>query len=156
MRRSGAAAMIARSSERMRSSALSANPRSRIGASAGAWGVSKRSGIGLRRSFRIMEDHAQGMPAAGPQPAHAMPHVYTIGAARPLHRSVMHGENDSIALPKRHDFGARLHARPLFGEHELAAREVPARFRQQDRHLQRERQLAIEILVQAVDRKSTR
>ena len=43
-----------------------------------------------------------------------------------------------------------LHARPLLGQHELAAVEIRARLRQQDRDLQREDMLAVEILVQAV------
>jgi hypothetical protein len=35
-------------------------------------------------------------------------------------------EGDSITLPKGHDLGAALHARPLFGQDELAACEVLA------------------------------
>ena len=51
---------------------------------------------------------------------------------------------------ERHDLAARLHARPLLDQHELAAFEVPRRVAQQDRGLQREDQLAVEIAMQAV------
>jgi hypothetical protein len=50
-----------------------------------------------------------------------------------------------------YDRGARLHARALFGQDELAAVEVLAGFGQQHRDLQREDVLAIEILMQAVE-----
>ena len=79
-----------------------------------------------------------------------MAHVDAIDAARALHRAVMHREDHRIALRERHDLGARLHARALLGQHELAAGEILARRRQQHRRLQRKDVLAIEILMQAV------
>ncbi len=45
---------------------------------------------------------------------------------------------------------ARLLARTLLGQHELAAREFTARRRKQNRHLERKHLVAVEILVQAV------
>ena len=51
---------------------------------------------------------------------------------------------------ERHDLALRLRARPLLDEQELAAGEVFARRAQQHRQLQREDQLAVEVLVQAV------
>ena len=62
----------------------------------------------------------------------------------------MDREDDGIALAQRHDLGARLHARALLGQHEFAAGEVPAGLGQQDRDLEREDVLAVEVLVQAV------
>ena len=38
-----------------------------------------------------------------------------------------------------------MHPRPLFGEHKLAAREIPARFRKQDRDLKGNGDVAIEV-----------
>jgi hypothetical protein len=38
---------------------------------------------------------------------------------------VMHGKGDRIAPRERHHFGSRLHAWPLFGQHEFAAGEIP-------------------------------
>jgi len=59
-------------------------------------------------------------------------------------------EDDAVAAAERHDLDARLHARALLGEDEFAAGERDARLGKQDRHLQRKRQLAVEILVKAV------
>ena len=63
----------------------------------------------------------------------------------------MNREQDGIALLQGDDFDAALHARALFGQHKFAAAEIPARLRQQHRHLQRECQLAIQILMQTVE-----
>jgi hypothetical protein len=56
----------------------------------------------------------------------------------------MDREDHAFALPERDDLDARLHARPLLGEHELAAGEIGARLGEQDRYLQGEDALAIE------------
>ena len=82
--------------------------------------------------------------------ADAVAHVDAVDAARALHRPVMHRKDHAFALAQRHDLHARLHARPLLGQHELAAGEVASRIGQQDRELQREDVLAVKILVQAV------
>ena len=64
---------------------------------------------------------------------------------------LMDGEGHGIALPQRHDLGAALHARALFGQDELAAGEVHAGLGEQNRDLDRECEIAIEILVEAVE-----
>jgi hypothetical protein len=51
---------------------------------------------------------------------------------------------------ERHDLAARLHARPLLDQQELAALEVAAGLAQQDRGLDREDEVAVEVAVQAV------
>src|ERR1700739_358895 len=78
-------------------------------------------------SFRIVKDHAYGMAVAGAYPAHAMAQVNTVGAARPLHRAMMHSKGDRISLRERHHFGARLHTRPLLGQHEFATSKIAPR-----------------------------
>jgi hypothetical protein len=70
---------------------------------------------------------------------------------RSLHRPVMNREGDGVALLEGHDLRAALHTRPLLGQHELAAREVLSRLREQNDDLDRERELAVEILVKAVE-----
>ena len=55
----------------------------------------------------------------------------------------MNRESHRIPLPKGHDLGAALHARPLFGQDELAAGEVFARLREEDRDLDRKCEIAI-------------
>jgi hypothetical protein len=47
---------------------------------------------------------------------------------RALHRPMMHGEHHSVSLSEGYDFGARLHSRPLLGQYEFSAREIPIRF----------------------------
>lgn len=63
----------------------------------------------------------------------------------------MHSEGNGVALRERNHFGAGLHARALLGQHELAAGEIASRLGQEDRDLEREHVLAIEILMQAVE-----
>ena len=98
-----------------------------------------------------MKDDSYSVAHARPHSAHAVAKVDAVIALRPLHGAIMHGEDHGIALRKRHDFGATLPARPLFGQDELASAEIPARLRQQDRDLDREGELAVEILVQAIE-----
>ena len=90
------------------------------------------------------------MTVTGADLADAMAQINPVEAARPLYRPVMHSKSHRIALPERHHFGPRLHSRPLLGQHEFATGEIAARFRQQDRDLQREHMLAVEVLMQAV------
>src|SRR3546814_7374583 len=52
------------------------------------------------------------------------------------YRPRIHRENHRVALRQRHDRGARLHPRPLLGQHEFAAGEILPRRRQQHRDLQ--------------------
>ena len=63
----------------------------------------------------------------------------------------MHRKDHRVTALERHHLGAALHARALLGEHEFAAGEILARFGQQDRHLQRKGERAVEVLMQAVE-----
>ena len=63
----------------------------------------------------------------------------------------MNGEGDGIALVKWNDFDAALHARALLGQHKIAAGEIVARLGKQNRDLDREGEVAVEILVQAIE-----
>ena len=87
---------------------------------------------------------------AGTHPAHPMTQVDAIAAARASHWPMMHRKNHAVPLTERHNLRARLHARPLLGEHEFAAREVSSRRLEQESGLKREHVFPIEILVQAV------
>lgn len=68
-----------------------------------------------------------------------------------LYRAVMDCEGHCIALPERHHFGPALHPRALFRQHEFATGKIAPRFGQKERNLDREGQIAIEILMQAVE-----
>src|SRR6185312_304723 len=116
-----------------------AKPRSSTAPSASSWrGSSNRSGS-------IMEDNAESQPLAGAQTADAVTHGGAGCAARAWNRPMIDREDDGVALRQRHHLRPRLHARPLLGQHELAAGEVLAGPGQQDRHLQREDMLAIQV-----------
>ena len=101
-------------------------------------------------SLGVMKDDAERMAMAGAQTAHAMPHVHPIDAPRALHRPMMDREDHAFALLERDHLGARLHARTLLGQHELAAGEVVAGAGEQERDLERKDMLAVKVLVQAI------
>src|SRR3569623_1741446 len=90
-------------------------------------------GARLRSLFRVVDEDAVRVPQPRAHAADAMAQVDAIIALRAFDRPVMNREDDGIALPERHDFGAALHARPLLGQHKLDAGEVFVRTRQQDR-----------------------
>ncbi len=69
---------------------------------------------------------------------------------RSLHRPVTHRKDHPVPQPERHDVDPRLLARPLLREHELAAREIATRHREQQGDLQREDVLTVDVLMQAV------
>jgi hypothetical protein len=60
-------------------------------------------------------------------------------------------EGHRITLPKWYDLGAALHARTLFGQHELATCEVLAGLREKNGDLERECEIAIEILMETIE-----
>jgi hypothetical protein len=84
----------------------------------------------------VLEDDPKRVSAPRPHAADAVTQVHPIGAARAIYRPVMHSEHDCIALVKRHHLCARLHARPLLGQDELAAGKILAGLRQQEGNLQ--------------------
>ena len=82
--------------------------------------------------------------------ADAVAERHPVRPARALRRPVAHGEDHAVALPEAHDLGARLHARPLLGQHELAAGKIPSGRGEQDRDLQRKPERAVDVLMQAI------
>ena len=70
--------------------------------------------------------------------------VHTTSIA--LHRAVMDGENDRVTLVAVPTSG-RVACRTLFSQHEFAACEIAFGFGQQNRDLEWEDVLAIEVLV---------
>ena len=98
-----------------------------------------------------MEDDAGGVTHPRTETADAVAQVDPIGAPGALHRTIVDSKSDPIALAQRHDLGPALHARPLLGQDKLAARKILSRLGEEDRHLKRKRELAVKILVQAVE-----
>ena len=80
-----------------------------------------------------------------------MPEIDAIDAPRSLNRTMMDCEGHRVALTKRNHLGARLHTRPLLGEHEFAPGKISLRLREQDRHLYGKDVFTVEILMQAVE-----
>lgn len=103
------------------------------------------------RSGRVVEDDSDSMPPTRADTAHTVTQIDAIAALRTLNGPVMNGEGHGIALSERHDLGAALHARPLFGQNEFTTCEVLSGLRKQDGNLNREREIAVKILVQAVE-----
>ncbi len=79
-----------------------------------------------------------------------MAQIDAISPPRSLHRPLAHRKDHAVTLAERRDLGARLHARPLLGQHEFAAGEILARLGEQDRDLQRKEMLAVHVLMQAI------
>jgi hypothetical protein len=88
-----------------------------------------------RLSLRVVKDHTESVTVSAAYATDAVPQVDAVYAARSLHRPMMDCEDHSIATLKWHDFRSRLHARPLFGDDELAASEIVLGLRQQNCNL---------------------
>ncbi len=97
-----------------------------------------------------MKNNPQRKPFAAQHRADAMTQIDFVAAPCAQRRAVTNCEDHRIAAPQRDHRGTRLHARALLRENELAASEILFRFPEQNRGLQREDVLAVEILVQAI------
>ena len=80
-----------------------------------------------------------------------MPEIHEVSSASSLHRTVVNWENHPVALLELRYFGPRLHAWPLFSQHELSSGEILTRARKQERNLKRENEITVQILVQGVE-----
>jgi hypothetical protein len=97
-----------------------------------------------------VEDDAEGEARTGVDAADAVADVDAIEAPGAFHRTIAGGENDRLALCGGDYLGFRLRAGLLLDEEEFAALPVAARLAQQEDHLQREGDFAVQILVEAV------
>src|SRR5919109_1118137 len=101
-------------------------------------------------SFRVMEDDAERDPLAGVDRRHSVAHARAVVAAGALDGALPGGEDDERSPLELDHMSPRLRARSLLEQDELAALEVLARTVQDCRHLQREGDLAVEVLVEGV------
>src|SRR2546428_5614734 len=104
----------------------------------------------LRRSARVVKDDAERHARARTDCTDAVSHDDTVGAAAARDGTLAGREDDARSLLDRERMPARLRARPLLDEQEFAAAVIDVASAQGEDHLQRERQVAIEILMQAV------
>ena len=118
---------------------------------------SARSECGRGQAFRdralarVVENDAERVAAAGANAADAVAQIDPVGALGALNRPVVDGEKDRVAAPQRHHVDPALHARPLFGQDEFAAGEIRFGLGQQHGDLQREGELAVEVLMQTIE-----
>jgi len=82
--------------------------------------------------------------------ADAVAEIDAIVAARTFYRTIASGEDDRLALAGGDDLGFRLHAGLLFNQEKFPALPIASGLTKQENHLQRESDLTVEILVQAV------
>src|SRR5215831_21144858 len=72
-----------------------------------------------RRSGGVVEDQAEGVPAAGPDRGHPVPDRRGRPAARRGDRPVAGGEDQPVALRDQRGGSPRLRAGPLLDQQEL-------------------------------------
>ena len=104
-----------------------------------------------RALFRVVKDNSNRVPHSGPDAADPVTKVHAVGSLRSPHWPIMDCEGYSITLLKWYDLGTTLHARPLFGQDELATRKVLSWLGKENRDLDRECDITIEILMKAVE-----
>jgi hypothetical protein len=90
-----------------------------------------------------VKNDAERVAVAGANAADAVPEIHAIQTFLTLHGAMMNCEYHTVALPERHNYWSRLHARTLLRHHEFAAREIFVGFGQQDGELERENMLSI-------------
>src|SRR5579863_8274735 len=88
--------------------------------------------------FRVVEDDAERVTAAGAHAADAVAQIDPVDASRALDRPVVNGEQNRVALREGNHLHATLHARALLGQDEFAAGKIPVRGGEEDGDLQRE------------------
>ena len=81
-------------------------------------------------SRRVVENDAERVAVTGAHAAYTMAKIHPVYPSRSVHRAMVDREDYRVALAKRYDLRSRLHAWPLLGENELAARKISPRFGQ--------------------------
>ncbi len=98
-----------------------------------------------------MENDPDRVALAGAHAADAVAHIDTVAALAPLNRPVVDGKGNRVSLLERNRLDPALHSGPLLGQYELAAGEVTSGLRKKDCHLDGKGEIAIEILMQAIE-----
>src|SRR6266699_1511713 len=110
----------------------------------------RRAACTAWRSCRVVEDQAEGVPAAGPDHRHAVPYWRGGPAAGRGHLPVPGGEHQPVALRDQRRGAPRLGPRPLLDEQDLPAGVICPRVVEVDHDLQREYLVAVQVAVQGV------
>jgi len=86
----------------------------------------------------VVENDSECVPVSGAKTIDAVTKVHPVPTLLALHWPMTNSKHDRVTFQQRHNDRLRLHTRPLFRHHKLAACEVAVRRRQQNRHLKRE------------------
>jgi hypothetical protein len=98
-----------------------------------------------------MKYNADCLTHAASNATYAMPEIDAICASRTVNGPVVNCEGHRITLPQWDYLGTTLHSRTLLRQDELSASEIFLWFGKQDYNLEREDEIAIEVLMQAVE-----
>src|SRR5438128_5624218 len=98
-------------------------------------------------SAGVVEDDAQHVPVPAVHGADPVPHLHAVVTAGAAAGSVVHREDDGLALVGAQHDRPGLLAGPLLDEHALPAGEVDVRAGEHHQELQWEGQVAVDVLV---------
>ncbi len=91
------------------------------------------------------------MTPAAPQLAHAVPHVRAVEATRTSNGTIPCRDHDCFTLRGNDHVWSALRSRSLFNQHQFSALIVIAMLAEREDHLEREEELAVQVLVQAIE-----
>src|SRR5262245_58509714 len=105
----------------------------------------------LRLLSGIVEQHAERVTVPAAQPADAVAHVGPIEPARSPDGAMAGGDHDRFTLRGNDYVRCALSPRALLDQHELASLVVAALLAEREDHLEGKEELAVQVLVQAVE-----
>src|SRR5258708_28067767 len=112
----------------------------------------KRSSIFLEgHSLGVMENDSHRVPTSRSDATDSMLEIHAVSSTSSLHRTVVNCEKHPVALLELRYFGPRLHAWPLLSQPKLSSGEIFTRACKQERNLERENEIAIQVLMQGVE-----
>src|SRR5207247_10360903 len=104
----------------------------------------------ISRLLRVVEDDPQRVARPGGDAADSMTHGPAVDAARAFDGTVTSGEDDHFPLLWCDRLTPRLRSRTLLDQEEIAPRVVSLSPAQEAGELERERDVAVEVVVEAV------
>ena len=100
--------------------------------------------------FCVVEDDPQGVARAAVHAADPVPEVDAIVAARSFHRPITRRKEDGLSAIGENHLRPGLRSRLLLDQDKFSALPIAPRLPQQENHLQRKADFAVEILMQTV------
>ena len=100
--------------------------------------------------FGVVEDDPQGKAHAAVHPADTVPWVDAVVAARTLHWPIARRKKDRLSAIGENHLRPGLRSRLLLNQNKFSALPIAPLLPQQENHLQRKADFAVEILMQTV------